>query len=47
MRWILDLAASGTGKVAAEERFQHQHERVALPSLNLLFQDVGSNRPHL
>ena len=27
---IVDLAAAGAGQVAAEQRLQHQHQRVAL-----------------
>ena len=30
---ILDLAAAGAGQVAAEQRLQHQHQRVALAAL--------------
>src|SRR5271167_83843 len=44
---ILDLAAAGAGQVAAKERFQHQHQWVALAALDLLLQDVGGDRPHL
>src|SRR5260370_19283561 len=45
--WILDLAAACAGKIAAEERFQHQDERVAFASGKFLFQDVAGNRRHL
>ena len=44
---ILDLAAAGARQVAAEERLQHQHQRVALAALDLLLQDVRGDRPHL
>ena len=44
---VLDLAASGAGQVAAEERLQHQDQRVALASGKLLAQDVAGHRPHL
>src|SRR5437762_4460214 len=44
---ILDFAAACAGKVAAEERFQHQDERVAFASGKFLLQDVAGNRPHL
>ena len=27
---IIDLAAAGAGEVAAEQRLEHQHERIAL-----------------
>ena len=30
VRRILHLAAAGAGQVAAEERLQHQHQRIAL-----------------
>ena len=29
-RWIVDLAAAGTGQIAAEQWLQHQYQRVAL-----------------
>src|SRR5271166_6388565 len=45
--WILDLAATGTRQVAAEQRLQHQHQRVALAAFDLLFEDVRGDRPHL
>ena len=44
---VLDLAAAGAGQVAAEERLEHQHERVALAARELLLQDVAGDRPHL
>ena len=47
VRGILDLAAAGAGQVAAEQRLQHQHERVALAPLEALLQDVRRDRPHL
>ncbi len=47
MRRVLDLAAAGAGQIAAEERLQHQHERIALAPFQLLFQDVRCNRPRL
>src|SRR5664280_1000195 len=47
VRGILDLAASGASQIAAEERLQHQHQRIALAALDLLLQDVRSDRPHL
>ncbi len=47
VRRILDLAATGAGQVAAKERLQHQHERIALAPRELLFQDVRCNRPRL
>ena len=47
MPGVLDLAAAGAGKIAAEERLEHQHERIPFLSRQLVFQNVGSNRPHL
>ena len=47
VRGVLDLAAAGAGQVAAEERLEHEHQRIALTSLQLLLQDVSSDRPHL
>src|SRR6185312_12723659 len=47
VRRILDLAASGACQVAAEEWFQHEHKRIALAPLQLLFEDVSGYRPHL
>ena len=44
---VLDFAASGAGEVTAEERLEHEHERVLLASGELLAEDVGGNRPHL
>ena len=33
---VLDLAAAGAGQVAAEQRLQHQHQRILLPPGELL-----------
>src|SRR5690348_14265225 len=44
---ILDLSAARTRQIAAEERLQHEDERVALAALHLLFQDVGCYGPGL
>ena len=44
---ILDFAASGAGEVAAEERLEHEDERIALAAGNFLAQDVSRDRPHL
>ena len=44
---VLDLSASGARQIAAEQRLEHEHERVALASGQLLPQDVGCHRPHL
>jgi len=45
--WILDLAASGTGQVAAEQRLEHQDERVLFATGNLLPEHIRRHRPHL
>jgi hypothetical protein len=37
---IIDLAATDAGEIAAEQRFQHEHERVTLASGKPLPQDV-------
>ena len=47
MPGILDLAAAGAGKIAAKKRLEHQHERIPFLSRQLVFQNVGGNRPHL
>src|SRR6185503_5649780 len=47
MAGILDLAAAGTSQVAAEQRLQHQDERIPLASGELLPDDISSNRPRL
>lgn len=44
---ILNLAASRAGQIAAEERLEHEHERVLLATGELLAQDVARNGPHL
>src|SRR5439155_20505918 len=44
---ILDLAAAGAGKIAAEEGLEHENERVARPSLEALPENVAGHRPHL
>ena len=42
LRWKLDLAATGTGQIAAKQRFEHQHERIALTSSQTLTQHIGT-----
>ena len=37
VRGILDLAAAGAGQVAAKQRLQHQHQRIALAALDFCF----------
>ena len=44
---ILDLAAAGASQVAAEQRLQHQHQRILLPPGKLLPYDIAGHRPHL
>ena len=41
---VVDLAAAGAGQVAAEQRLQHQHERVALAPRQMLLDDVVPTR---
>src|ERR1035438_9752670 len=45
--WILPQPARAKGQIAAEERLQHQHQRIALAAFDLLLQDVRGDRPHL
>src|SRR5262249_32721698 len=40
---IIDLAATSTSEVAAKQRLQHQHKRVALDSAQMLAEHVGSD----
>src|ERR1700730_9859406 len=47
VRGILDLSAAGARQVAAEQRLQHQHERILLPAHQLLLQNISCNRPGL
>src|SRR5882757_6195581 len=44
---ILNLAAAGTRQVAAEERLQHQNQRVTLAAAHPLLQHIGGYGPHL
>src|SRR5690625_375837 len=41
---VIDLAAAGTGQVAAEKRLEHQHERVTLVPLQFLARNIGPDR---
>ncbi len=43
VRRVLDLAAAGAGQVAAEQRLQHQHQRVALHARNALLHHIGAD----
>ena len=40
---IVDLAAAGAGEIAAEQRLQHQHERIALAAGEMLADDVAAD----
>src|SRR5665647_2599208 len=40
---IVDLAAADTGEIAAEQRLQHQDERVALATHDPLLDEVGTD----
>src|SRR5215204_1955475 len=39
---IVDLSAADAGQIAAEQRLQHQHERVALAAHQLLPEQIGA-----
>ncbi len=41
---VLDLAASGAGQVAAEQRFEHEDQRILLAAGELLAQDIARRR---
>src|SRR5229473_3119192 len=40
---IIDLAAAEAGEVAAEQRLQHQHQRIAFAPPELLLEDIGAD----
>src|SRR5262245_19756575 len=40
---IVDLAAADASEVAAKQRLQHEHKRVAFTPRQLLLEDVGAN----
>src|SRR5205807_5055295 len=44
---IIDLAAARAGKIAAEQRFEHQDERKAFTSRQALTHHIGADLPHL
>ena len=44
---ILDFAAARAGQIAAEQRLEHEHQRVAPAALEALLEDVGCYGPHL
>src|ERR1700722_10646717 len=44
---IVDLAAARTSEIAAKQRIQHQHERVALAAGEMLLNDIGADSRNL
>ena len=42
-RRIIDLSATGAGEIAAEQRLQHEHQRIALGPPDALGQNVGAD----
>ena len=40
---IVDLAAAGACEIAAEQRLQHQHERIAFAARQMLADDVAAD----
>ena len=44
---VLDFSATGTGKVATEERLEHEDERIAFVPAQFLPENVGGDRPCL
>ena len=40
---IVDLAAAGAGEVAAEQRLQHQNQRIAPDAAQMLRHDIGAD----
>src|SRR5262249_20228004 len=40
---IVDLAAADTGEIATEQRFQHQHQRIALAAQQLLLEQIAAD----
>ena len=41
---IIDLAAAGAGEIAAKERLEHQHKRIALAPGQMLANHVGPDK---
>src|SRR5262249_41961737 len=39
---LVDLAAAGAGEIAAEQRLEHQDERIALAPEQLLLEQIGA-----
>jgi hypothetical protein len=44
---VLNLSAAGTGQIAAEQGFQHQHKRITLHPFHFLGEDILRHRTHL
>jgi hypothetical protein len=44
---VLNLSAAGTGQIAAEQGFQHQHERITFHPAQLLSEHILRNSSHL
>src|SRR6202023_4083795 len=44
---IIDLAAADAGEIAAEQRLEHQHQRIAFAALQALPHDVRTDGGHL
>ena len=44
---IVDLAAAGAGEIAAEQRLEHEHERIALAAGQMLPDHIGADEGFL
>src|SRR6202789_4420221 len=44
---VIDLAAAGAGEIALEQRFQHEHEWIALVAAQLAPRDIAGDLVHL
>src|SRR6185295_12981456 len=44
---VVDLAATDASEVAPEQRFQHQHQRIALPAKQLLLDQIAADTQFL
>ena len=47
MRGVLDFATTGTGQIATEQRFQHEHQRIPPAPGSTLPEHIAHDRPHL
>src|SRR5271156_840138 len=47
VRGVLNLAATRAGEIAAEQRLEHEHERVLLATGELLPKHIARHGPHL